>query len=160
MPLKVLVKSKYRAITEEPPEEPHIIISIYTPGDRKPEVKTNKNTALVSYYCFADLDHPPSEATIKIFPSLKSKEALFSKKMAINIAETMAIAKAEKINTIVVHCDMGLSRSAAVAAAIEKFYNRDDSKYFSSGPMYGKPMYTPNMLVYRMMLEALVMNEE
>jgi predicted protein tyrosine phosphatase len=49
---------------------------------------------------------------------------------------------------IVVNCDAGISRSAAVAAAIAKYFLDDDMPYFN-GP------YRPNILVYRKVLENL-----
>ncbi len=59
-----------------------------------------------------------------------------------------------EIDTIIVHCDAGQSRSAGVAAAIAKFFNGDDEQFFSGGGMYGSPRYTPNRLAYRKVLQA------
>ena len=42
----------------------------------------------------------------------------------------------------IVHCDAGVSRSAAVAAAIGKFINGDDMFIF------GRPRFSPNTHVY------------
>lgn len=49
---------------------------------------------------------------------------------------------------ILVHCDAGISRSSAVAAAILKHYTGDDSMIFDSR------WYNPNRWVYRKVLEA------
>lgn len=50
----------------------------------------------------------------------------------------------EDCTIIVCHCEMGMSRSAAVAAAISHILNRDDEFFFKQ--------YTPNMWVYRQIL--------
>lgn len=52
--------------------------------------------------------------------------------------------------TIIVHCDAGVSRSAGIAAALMKFYNGDDT------PIFDNPKYCPNMLCYRTMLNKLM----
>lgn len=51
---------------------------------------------------------------------------------------------------IIVHCDAGVSRSAGIAAAIMKYYNCDDT------PIFDSPRYCPNMLCYRLTLNALM----
>lgn len=57
----------------------------------------------------------------------------------------------DKVKQIYVHCDAGISRSAGVAAAISKYLNNDDFKWFVSP-------YCPNMTCYTKVLSAL--NEE
>jgi len=52
------------------------------------------------------------------------------------------------IEAVVVHCEAGLSRSPAVAAALAKAYGQDESRYFRK--------YMPNQYVYRTMLENQV----
>lgn len=49
---------------------------------------------------------------------------------------------------IVIYCTAGKSRSAAVAAALHFVLNGNDK------PIFGNPMYRPNMLVYRHVLNA------
>ena len=55
---------------------------------------------------------------------------------------------------IIVHCDAGISRSSAVAAAILKYYTGDDSRIFDSR------RYSPNMWCYRKVLEAFYNESE
>ena len=72
--------------------------------------------------------------------------------LAMTEEDAAAIAKFVNENTdklIIVHCDAGISRSAGIAAAILKHYNRDDT------PIFDDPKYCPNMLCYRMVLEQL-----
>jgi len=58
----------------------------------------------------------------------------------------------DKVDTIVVHCDAGVSRSAGIGAAIMKWANGDDSKVFNDGT------FCPNMRCYRLMLNALMID--
>lgn len=50
---------------------------------------------------------------------------------------------------IIVHCDLGASRSVGVAAALSKYYNNDDSEYFNNSRMI------PNMRCYRFVYNEL-----
>ncbi len=52
-----------------------------------------------------------------------------------------------QVPLMVVHCEGGISRSAAAAAAISRYFNGVDSFFFEH--------YVPNRLVYRRVLEAL-----
>lgn len=62
------------------------------------------------------------------------------------------IKKWKNCDEIIVHCYAGISRSAAVAAAIYKYYGMDDLEetFFSKSSWY-----IPNMLVYKKVLRAL-----
>ena len=54
----------------------------------------------------------------------------------------------DKVNLIIVHCEAGVCRSAAVAAALSKIFNEDDMWVFDN------PRFYPNSWVYRLILEA------
>jgi predicted protein tyrosine phosphatase len=51
----------------------------------------------------------------------------------------------DKVDLLLIHCLAGTCRSPAVAAAVAKIKYDDDSLYFR--------LHTPNMLVYRTMME-------
>ena len=59
----------------------------------------------------------------------------------------------DKVNTIIVHCGTGVSRSAACAAAIAKYFTGYDDFIFDNFK------YRPNMMVYRTVLNEFF-NEE
>lgn len=66
-------------------------------------------------------------------------------------AETVANlvrALSPDIDTLLVHCEGGVSRSAGVAAAISKWATGDDRRFFHAP-------YCPNMWCYRLTLDAL-----
>lgn len=54
----------------------------------------------------------------------------------------------DAVQLLIIHCHAGVSRSAAVAAAISKVKTGDDSRFFKS------KCYVPNMHVYYNVLEA------
>lgn len=51
-----------------------------------------------------------------------------------------------RVDALLIHCEVGLSRSPAVAAALSRIYEGDDGRWFE--------MYFPNDLVYQRILEA------
>jgi predicted protein tyrosine phosphatase len=53
----------------------------------------------------------------------------------------------KRIDTLMVHCEAGISRSAAVAAAIARLKLRDESEFFEEP-------YIPNHFIYRTLLEV------
>lgn len=108
---------------------PHLLISISAPND-KPKLPKNKNRINTLSLEFHDLNEPYKDYKI------------FSKKDAYSIFEFLKQNKS--IKDIIIHCDAGISRSPAIAAALAKIFNNDDSKYFKE--------YLPNMLVYKIML--------
>jgi predicted protein tyrosine phosphatase len=76
----------------------------------------------------------------------KNKEwFLFDKSHANTILDFVKKNKNE-IDLLFVHCEAGISRSPAVAAAISRIYFNDDAEWFK--------MYKPNDLVYKIILET------
>lgn len=70
-------------------------------------------------------------------------------------AERIAIAVKNyqnAVDTIIVSCDAGISRSAGIGAALDKYFNGDDMRFFTS------PRFNPNMHCYSLTLEALCGN--
>lgn len=54
----------------------------------------------------------------------------------------------KKVNTVIVHCEAGVSRSAGVAAALLDVYKHDGNAIFQDS------RYCPNMHCYRMVMDA------
>ncbi len=118
----------------------HIVISITDPESETVNLLDQESRKDILRVSFWDLDRPFHIAGIEegLFP-------LFSEDDAIKIKEFVDIHM-DKVDLIVCHCEAGISRSAAVAAAITRIYVGDDSDFFK--------MYLPNRRVYRMILEA------
>lgn len=55
----------------------------------------------------------------------------------------------DKVNTIIVHCAAGISRSAGVACALSVYLNGTDRDIWTSGE------YQPNRLCYQLLLKEL-----
>lgn len=142
------VCNKRQATTINKIKAHHSIISISTPGDPIPNVATNQFTHGVLHLQFHDADASPGGMYV-----------LFDMTMARAIVKFVRQWCDHGVQTFRIHCDAGHSRSAAVAAALDKYYNDDDSKWWGAGSMYGEPAYSPNRLVYRLMLDALMESE-
>lgn len=123
------------AIERVPPQEvPHVIVSItshHSDVARLPEAPMCLGVLRLS---FADAD-------VQQDPPL----VLFDRERAIEIRD-FVLAHRDRAELVVVHCDAGLSRSPAVAAAITRALGGDDTPWFKR--------YRPNALVYRKLLEA------
>jgi predicted protein tyrosine phosphatase len=119
-------------------DTPHILISITDYGAPKAIFGTNEYRQGLLRVKFDDVDSKlPGQ-----YP--------------ITDADAAAIAKfvdfhKDKINLIVVHCEGGISRSSATAAAIAFFLDRD-----ASNSIFKDKRYMPNMLVFRKVLEAFL----
>lgn len=59
----------------------------------------------------------------------------------------------DKVDTIIVHCNAGISRSSGVCAAIMKAMTGDDSQIFNN------PRYLPNTTCYKKVLEEFMKEE-
>ncbi len=78
------------------------------------------------------------------------KAVLFSMEMAEQIIEF--IKKHKKVETLLIHCYAGQSRSCAVGAFAVKMLGGDNSVYFEK--------YNPNMYVYDTLVKAYEMKEQ
>lgn len=119
--------------------EPHVWISIFDTDE------TKRPTPIQRPRCYGIL--PISFDDID-----REKPGCISDEQAREIADFVDNAVRAGIRGILVHCEAGIGRSAAVANAIEEFYNR-----FTIEPIYRIRSSTelPNQLVYSRVLEAL-----
>jgi predicted protein tyrosine phosphatase len=120
-----------------PHEEPHAIISISSAPDDLARLPVNQATAGVLRLSFLDADQPSANTP---------QETLFSPAQAAQVWDFLSPRR--NIARLVLHCDAGLSRSPAVAAAVSRVFCGDDADFFRR--------YSPNRLVYRRLLEEAV----
>jgi predicted protein tyrosine phosphatase len=115
--------------------EPYVIISISCPNDQ-----ANPN---INKFCKATLyiQADDIEKEVVIFGDQRAK--LFSKEDARRILEFYNEYKGQ-VKRIIVHCDAGISRSPAVAAALYRVEGRMDDNWFKH--------YHPNRRVYSLIL--------
>lgn len=119
-------------VNHQLPQHPHIVISISdTPADRHDIVPT-EGTKDVLYLHFhdADIERPG----VLLFNSVDAGKILRFYERYRN-----------EVDSVVVHCVAGQCRSPAVAAGLQKIETGNDDIWFKTK--------TPNMLVYRTLLE-------
>lgn len=123
------------AIERLPPHDvQHVIISITTTADDRAKLPTSAACRGVLRLVFPDFDEPA--------PNTPS--ALAGAEHARAIWDFIE-QHLEGLERVVLHCDAGVSRSPAVAAALAKCLEGDDSEFFRR--------YRPNMRVYRALLD-------
>lgn len=118
--------------------QPHLLISIRSHGQ---VVNLPKN-----HYTQATLNLEFDDITL-----VTGTDYYFDADLARKILEFVN-AHCAKANLIVCHCQAGLSRSAAVCAALSKIINNRDDMYFANK--------IPNILVYASILEEYFLTPE
>lgn len=117
-------------------DKPWAVISICNPG-MDPVSFTCPNLKGVLYLEFDDADRVQEGLTLFTMDHAKK---------VWDFVESLG-----EIDTLLVHCLMGLSRSPGIAAAIDKVLKGDDMHWFNERGPTGK---VPNRRVYRCMLEV------
>ncbi len=131
---------------KDPHKTDSAIISISTPNvdyhglEIEPTDK-NRVIAILSLE-FMDADYPGDN---DVYGNPTTISDLMSDEDAKTVVDFVEQYKDKRI---LVHCDAGISRSSAVAAAILKHYTGNDDMIFDSR------WYNPNRWVYRKVLEA------
>ena len=131
---------------KEPHKTDSAIISISTPnvdycGLEIEPTDENRVVAILSLE-FMDADYPGDN---DVYGNPTTVDDLMNDSEAKRV---VAFVEHYKDKRILVHCDAGISRSSAVAAAILKHYTGNDDMIFDSR------WYNPNRWVYRKVLEA------
>jgi|GEM_PF-706025 len=116
----------------------HIIISISDPRSRPPAIRANRLCRGVLQVAFHDAE-----------PSSRFRTPPEIRLMTADDAQAIwgfVLKHRADIRAIVVHCEAGMSRSPAVAAALCRALGDDDRRFFQD--------YVPNRHVYRLILRA------
>lgn len=126
------------------PNAPHVVISITDPDRDAAELAESADRRAVLRLRFHDI---AGALDLEPHGSEAGAEIAMSAAAAAEVAEFVAANVGDDVRLVVCHCEAGVSRSAAVAAAISKFYNGDDEAFFER--------YLPNSWVYRLVLHRL-----
>lgn len=126
-------------------DEKAVIISISTPYlnyELEPYINEENGVQNILKLSFFDADEPNG---LDVNNVVAANSDLMSDEDAEKIAN---FVENNKNDLIIVHCDAGISRSSAVAAAILRHYTGNDDRIFDD---YS---YNPNMWVYFKVLKA------
>ena len=115
--------------------QPYVVISVSCPGDQA--------TPNVNKHCMATLWIEVDDLEKELINFGDKSFKLFSKDDAKRVLEFYREWK-DKAERFIVHCDVGISRSPAIAAALYRVEYRDDSNWFKH--------YHPNRRIYSSIL--------
>jgi len=142
--MKIEVRSK-RLAREFIGEEPWAAISITTYPTEFAKLNGTKRLGLLQLV-FADVNREEDVERINVLVHATEVTSFFNKDHAAKIINFVKEMKAKEIELFLVHCEAGISRSPAIAAALHKiFVDKDDMYYFKR--------YQPNSHVYKTILE-------
>jgi len=116
--------------------EKHINISIANPRAPKAKLPALESRVDALFITCADSGRVGFEV---------SEGDLFNKSLAKAVWKFVDKYK-DEVDLIIVNCELGISRSSGMAAAISKILNGDDMHFFR--------YFVPNMDVYRKMIEV------
>jgi predicted protein tyrosine phosphatase len=128
---------------------PHAIISITDPDSDLPAFALNENRLGILSLQFYDIEDISAEMSLKDAVEYLTQfgDGLFKDDQASQIVDFVELVK-DKAEGLLVHCEAGVSRSAAVAAAIELMLNSSNERVFNDR------RYSPNLYVYSKLLLA------
>jgi predicted protein tyrosine phosphatase len=115
--------------------KPWAIISISEDPTQFPVLLEENRSALLQVE-FADLEFNSGTSNFKLFDEADAENIL-------SFVESLP----NDVEVLIIHCGAGISRSAAVAAALSKMTNGSDGGFFDSP-------YSPNSKVYHTMLKV------
>lgn len=141
MNIEILSRTKAIKLSYTDFEDDKVIISVSDPFNEPAHFnKGNNSIKEILYLSFYDI----SEETKDIFGGYES----MSPDEAAKIAHFVNKWK-DRVDTIWVNCEVGVSRSAGIAIAIMEYLNMDLTPILESTTFY------PNMLCYELTLKAL-----
>ena len=130
---------------------PYIVISIYSTGSEPANIPSPPDCLDILYIKFDDLAEDIFTEGLT-YRAINEEDAnriwtFVDYYMYREHVRLEPLTEALHPELILIHCDAGVCRSPAVAAAIDLIYLGNDSKWF-------KAPYCPNMKVYNTMLKV------
>jgi predicted protein tyrosine phosphatase len=116
---------------------PFALISIRDPSSPRPRIQSIPKPLGVLHLAFDDAE---PAANLQLPPEIHLMTAKQAKSVWSFVRDHQP-----QIGAVVVHCEQGMSRSPAVAAALAKAFGEDETRFFRD--------YAPNEFVYRLLLE-------
>lgn len=141
--MEIEVLNKYAA-EKFSSDKPWAAISVSTTSEQWAEIGKENRVDLLQLE-FWDIDRQLEEFGIKPGTDEHKRAILFDEDFANRVWDFVFEVK-DKVEVLMIHCEAGVARSPAIAAAIEKVFTGSDDKWFKSK--------VPNRLVFREMLNA------
>jgi len=124
-------------------EDNALVISVKDPKSKPVDFGTmNEDRILRLSFHDVDFQHPTD------LPDIVRFDGTLAKLIKVFMLEWMLKSEDADKLVVVVHCEAGISRSAAIAAALSKHCIGDDSVFFRSP-------FIPNRMVYKILLDCL-----
>jgi len=146
--MKIVILNKLSAEKTVPNlTTPHAVISITTPDNQEPaKFELNDHLKAVLYLRYYDIDFSDGNITPTRAAVLRDYgHGIFTDAQAKEVVDFI-LENRGLVQTIICHCDAGISRSAGTGAAISLILNGSDKEIFND------KRYRPNMDVYRKVL--------
>ncbi len=137
--IQVMSRKEFERYAQESHRETSMVISI---------TSYNEDYVQIPEVCYTNAKIL-SILPVKVNDTDREEQGGMTRDSAKQIANFL-IKSCIPYNKLIIHCGAGQSRSAGVAAAILKYYTGSDKQIFTNRK------YTPNMLCYRRVLEALM----
>lgn len=151
LPFRIAVMSGDYAARLIPGRYKWAAIQVTTPGSGFPLLPIENRVDCLQLK-FWDLEEPLNTKK-KSFKDVDSplileigEDQLFTESQAWQILDFVSDIIESEAKVLVIHCEAGVSRSPAIAAALIKSFGQDDSFIFQSGSGY-----SPNKRVYRVL---------
>lgn len=137
------------------------VISIYTPGSDPAEVAVNDACKGILLLCFDDLDRPSGfvsgreendgdsgePGAVRSFREAVGRSPEYFREEWAEEILSLVDGYGRNLDTLIVQCEAGVSRSAAIAAGLCVYTGKSDSRFFRDK--------VPNRFVYRTMIRAI-----
>jgi len=135
MKVEIMSRTRVTEFSLQKHSELFAVISISDPDKESPKLHCNIDNGILFQLKlhFADVD--------------VEQDGCITHEQARSVAEYVT-SVIDKADSIIVHCEAGMSRSAGVGAAVMKYINGSDWNVFNNA------RFRPNMTCYRKVLNA------
>ena len=134
--MKILVAGRAEIEKGIPVRTPYVVISVYDPGKSKPNIPRAAGFRGVLFLQFHDAEPSPGFELPAEIVLMTADDARAIWNFVRQYRNT--------VGTIVVHCEQGMSRSPAIAAALSRVLGEDEARFFAE--------YQPNKYIYDLLL--------
>jgi len=143
-PIKISVASRFKIENKEF-DSSHVVISMADDEEYFPNILEKNCHGILKIAVWDTEDGTAFRSMFNYDASEIPKDKIFNSTHAKKILKFVS-KHLNDVSSIICQCDMGLSRSAATAAALSKILNGNDEEFFESP-------FIPNKLIYETILD-------